>query len=60
MGSSLFAVSFSHGIQQTEISADLVVVEFLNGVERINLELVDGVITIIGQELILDCQSGTP
>ena len=45
-------------MQRTEISADLVVVEFLNGIERVDLELVDGVIAIIGQELILHCQPG--
>jgi hypothetical protein len=37
--------------------ADLVIVLFLNGVERINLEPVLGVVAIIGQELILHCQS---
>ena len=38
-------------------SADLVIVLFLNGIERIDLELMFGVVPIVCQELILHCQS---
>lgn len=57
MVSSLFPVSISHKKSNKPGDwADLVIVQFLNGVERIDLELAIGLAAVIRQELVLYCQ----
>ena len=59
MGSSLFPVSSSQEESSNwGISADLIIVLFLNSIEIIDLEFLFGVVTVVGQELILHRQSG--